>query len=102
MRARLSSRCPKQAARGPISDRALSRAVEAGVASRRLVAWAVLVLLASFAAGTGWAALAPEIRVLLVESSSPIEIRSAIAVHRVGLTRKGLELVIDGRSAGST
>ena len=102
MRARLSSRCPKQAARGPLSDRALARAVELGVASRRLVAWAVLVLLASLAAGTGWAALAPEIRVLLVESSSPIEIRSASAVHRVGLARKGLALVIDGRSAGST
>ncbi len=92
MRARLSNPIPKQAA----------RAVQAGAAGGRFAVSAALVLLAPLAAGTGWAASAPEIRVLLVESSSPIEIRSGSAVHLVGLGRRGDELVVDGRSAGST
>ncbi len=103
MRARLLNRCSMQAVRAPVQDRSLRRWLRAAVAGGRLPAWAVLALtlLAGLAAGTARAA-APEIRVLLVESSSPVEIRSAIAVHRVGLARRGAELVVDGRSAGST
>ncbi len=104
MRARLPNRRPMQAVRAPVPVRSLRRAMRAAGAGRRLLARVVLALalLAGLAAGTAWAAAAPEIRVLLVESSSPVEIRSASAVHRVGLARRGAELVVDGRSAGST
>ena len=59
----------------------------------------MIALFAGLAAG---AASAAEIRVLLVESSSPVELRSALAVHRVGLAQKGAALAVDGRPAGST
>lgn len=62
----------------------------------------MIALFAGLAAGAAEAASAPEIRVLLVESSSPVELRSALAVHRVGLAQKGAVLAVDGRSAGST
>lgn len=62
------------------------------------------VLLAGFAcvglAASAWAKGAGEVRVLLLESRAPVEIRSASVVHRVGLAPKTLELVVDGRAAG--
>ncbi|MEZ4280634.1 MAG: SpoIID/LytB domain-containing protein [Myxococcota bacterium] len=42
-----------------------------------------------------------EIRVLLLESREPVEIRSPASVHRIALARKTLELVVDGRPSGS-
>lgn len=42
-----------------------------------------------------------EIRVLLLESREPVEIRSPGSVHRIAVARKTLDLVVDGRPAGT-
>lgn len=62
----------------------------------------MIALFAGLGAAAASAASAPEIRVLLVESSNSVELRSALAVHRVGLAQKGAALAVDGRPAGST
>ena len=51
-----------------------------------------------------WAKGAAEVRVLLLESREPVEIRSSSAAHRVGLApktrEKTRELIVDGRPVG--
>lgn len=80
--------------------------------SARLHAWGVVwravrratwvglacVVLAGAEAG---ASGVPEIRVLLLETRETVEVRSPSSVHRIGLARKSLELVVDGRPAGA-
>ena len=58
--------------------------------------WALLA-----AAPAAWAGQASVVRVLLVDSSEPLEIRSPSVVHRVGLVSKTRELLVDGRAAGA-
>lgn len=66
----------------------------------RLFGSALLAGIFGLAVGTARAA-APEVRVLLVDSSSPVEIRSSLAAHRVGLTGGRGALAVDGRPNGS-
>ncbi len=61
-----------------------------------LVALSVLVGAVARAEAPG----AAEIRVLLLETREPVELRSATAVHRVELGRRHAELVVDGRPVG--
>lgn len=61
-----------------------------------LASLALVVLAGSDAAAQG----APEVRVLLLESREPIEVRSPASVHRIALARKTLDLVVDGRPSG--
>ena len=57
-----------------------------------------LLLLAPGGAGAGETV---EIRVLLLESREPVEIRAPGSVHRIALARKTLDLVVDGRPSGT-
>jgi stage II sporulation protein D len=65
-----------------------------------LLAALVGVVVAGLAGADTGAGRRPEVRVLLLESREPLEVRSPASVHRVGLERKTLELVVDGRPAG--
>jgi len=74
--------------------------------SSRLPLRCLLTALLLVAAGGGRAERAtaadPVVRVLLVESSEPVGIRSPIAHHRIELAREGGRLVVDRQPVGST
>lgn len=67
--------------------------------SQTLIALLAGLAVVGLAAGA-WARGAAEVRVLLLESQEPVEIRSPSAAHRVDLARKATGLVVDGRSVG--
>ncbi len=104
MRARpdAGSRNSRTARRSPAAPAGRARSCRirgrgAGAASAlRWLVGALLWLAATSAAARETA----EVRVLLLESREPIEIRSPASVHRVGLARKTLELLVDGRPSG--
>jgi stage II sporulation protein D len=66
-----------------------------------LLAALVGLVVVGLAGAEAGASRTPEVRVLLLESREPIEVRSPASVHRVDLESKSLELVVDGRPSGA-
>ncbi len=95
-RLRAAGRSPAAPARRARSRRILGRGA-AGLGSATLWLIGALLLLAATGAGARETAV---VRVLLLESREPVEIRSPASIHRIGLARKTLELLVDGRPSG--